>query len=886
MLRLLFASFGVCLGACTWFLDTDDARRGRPENAPSVVVDPASPSTSDDLIAHVTEPSVSSEGPVTYRFAWRCSPGCGTVEGSTVPAASTSKGQTWTVEVTPTYGALEGPTATASVTVLNSPPRLGSAGFERYDVWDDEVVRVFLDSPSDADGDVVEARYAWTIDGVPQPDTIDRLALASRPLNVGARVEAVVTISDGEVDGPAFHIGPAIARGEHGFRPLEPNKTMRQVPLVLFADPLHQRVLRFFDGAVWELRPSGPLAGWARLNIHAGVPALYGATVLYDAARARFLIFGGIDYTDGTPEASDVLYELAVPHRGGETFRVIPKHGTWPSARAFAAGVVDGAHDRGLVYGGSVIVPPGVTWSGAKRDLWSLDLTRADPTFEAVGSDLSPGELIGATWVIDDASASAYLVGGMYPTPTPTTTGNVHRLDLETLAFDPVVVATLPTARWGATMLPLPGARAALLLAGATPSLTRPGDEAYRFDFETRAFTVVPLERELAVSALVAAYFRADGRLSLTTNGRLDGGATSYAIGLENGDVDVVYEVGTTTLDVIVGGTYIVEEAATGRPVVLFGSRGGENRSTVVRAFAWEDDRFVPTPSLADEAVARSDAMPVIGENGRHAYLFGGVSIDADGYRTERFDLNRVEGAPATWQLSHAPPAPRPELFPSVMHGVAWTGVCAGAGPAFFDEGSSNIWNWTGVTYARATESEVGPATRVGGMYVGLDAGAGPRALLFGGRIGGVASNDVWLVDLCHASSPPFEERFVAPELDGEIPVPRASGSLTALMPLTGGASTRALLFGGWTTPNDTTSTLASMDLVALDADDHVTWTSLPVASGEDVPPPRADHVAFWDRAGQRLVITGGVGAPSLIFGPGGSGNTYFADVWEYRLPP
>ena len=102
----------------------------RPPGDHVVAINPSEPTAADDLMAVTPTPASDPNGdPVSYLFAW-------SVDGSAwgtdqvVPAAETSKGQTWQVEVTPTDGKKEGDPATASVVIGNTPPVVLAVSFD------------------------------------------------------------------------------------------------------------------------------------------------------------------------------------------------------------------------------------------------------------------------------------------------------------------------------------------------------------------------------------------------------------------------------------------------------------------------------------------------------------------------------------------------------------------------------------------------------------------------------------------------------------------------------------------------------------------------------------------------------------------------------------
>ena len=120
---LLPSSVVLLLAAACAPSDADKAPNTAP-GTPQVALDAASPATDADLVVVFLAQAADPEGDaVSYRFTWFQD---GAVRSDlttdTVPASATTRGQTWRVVVTPNDGALDGPVAEASATVVNTPP--------------------------------------------------------------------------------------------------------------------------------------------------------------------------------------------------------------------------------------------------------------------------------------------------------------------------------------------------------------------------------------------------------------------------------------------------------------------------------------------------------------------------------------------------------------------------------------------------------------------------------------------------------------------------------------------------------------------------------------------------------------------------------------------
>lgn len=166
-----------------------------PPGEPVVNMWPEDPRTNDDLHVFILEDAVDEDGDaVAYSYVWSVD-GEVVVEvvDAVVPAASTARGQTWTVVVTATDGEDEGGRGEGAIVVVNTPPVALSGRFDPPDPGPNDPIQVIVDY-DDPDGDVIEPFYAWTVDGAEtgwDVDTIPATSTAS-----GQTWEVVVTYHD------------------------------------------------------------------------------------------------------------------------------------------------------------------------------------------------------------------------------------------------------------------------------------------------------------------------------------------------------------------------------------------------------------------------------------------------------------------------------------------------------------------------------------------------------------------------------------------------------------------------------------------------------------------------------------------------------------------
>ncbi len=134
----------------------------------SVAISPATPRKGDVLSVALETASDAEGDPLTFRYAWSVN---GTVVTTTDTLDSTffSRMDTVSVEVTPSDGFADGPSATSAVVdVVNSEPVV-TVTMPRNHAPDYDIICNI--AVSDADGDIVDVVVTWWQDGLPYPRT-------------------------------------------------------------------------------------------------------------------------------------------------------------------------------------------------------------------------------------------------------------------------------------------------------------------------------------------------------------------------------------------------------------------------------------------------------------------------------------------------------------------------------------------------------------------------------------------------------------------------------------------------------------------------------------------------------------------------------------------
>lgn len=167
--------------------------------APTISVTPGTPTSADDLYVNVDKPSLDPEGgAVSYTYAWEMNGTATSYNTSVLPAAATTRGDIWKVEVTANdaYGA--GGVGTDTVIIDNAPPVLTLVTLTPDPPNVNDTLTCTPASATDTDGDAITYRYAWYVNG---SLVTGSSATKSSGFTTGDTVYCAVTPNDGRVDG-------------------------------------------------------------------------------------------------------------------------------------------------------------------------------------------------------------------------------------------------------------------------------------------------------------------------------------------------------------------------------------------------------------------------------------------------------------------------------------------------------------------------------------------------------------------------------------------------------------------------------------------------------------------------------------------------------------
>jgi hypothetical protein len=164
----------------------------------AVTLSPASPAEGDTVTTTVTVSDDDGDG-ITHAYAWFVD-GVQVATTESIDSSLFDKGQDIHVEVTPSDDTDTGVTVTSTAaTAVNTPPVIDSVVLLPTGLYTDDTVSAEA-TASDADGDEVTIRYAWTVDGVDPGVTATSLP-GTAYFDKHQSVAVTVTPNDGETDG-------------------------------------------------------------------------------------------------------------------------------------------------------------------------------------------------------------------------------------------------------------------------------------------------------------------------------------------------------------------------------------------------------------------------------------------------------------------------------------------------------------------------------------------------------------------------------------------------------------------------------------------------------------------------------------------------------------
>ncbi|MEZ4364801.1 MAG: DUF4215 domain-containing protein [Kofleriaceae bacterium] len=421
------------------------------------------------------------------------------------------------------------------------------------------------------------------------------------------------------------------------------------------------------------------------------------ASLAYDAARGRVVMFGGTD-------VSGALLDETWEWTGAAWVQVLPRES--PPARADAAMAYAPTLGGVILFGGGLAV-------GELRDTWRWDGAGWYP----VESAARPSVRRAAAMAFDGRRGVVELCGGQVVGPPPQVRSDCWTLDGS--GWTEVTTAT-PSARFGAAMASDPVRGELVLFGGRTqlaglladtwrrgvdgwedvsPGVAPSPRQAHAMAFDAAAGGIVLFGGMTFSNSLLADTWRWDGAAWTASTANGPSARSGHAMAFDI----------ARSQTVLVGGVPVAE-----RPWELAGD-------------LWSNAAAPAAPSIREAAAMADDGTGGL-------VLFGGWNVLPLGQTWRWFDGSWVGQAPTT-----SPPA----VSGHVMAYAPWSGkVVLFGGAGLVPPKSAETWEWDGADWAQVLGA--GPSGRTGAAMA-ADPGA-DRLILFGGDDGTLRA-DTWAYD-------------------------------------------------------------------------------------------------------------------------------------------
>ena len=238
--------------------------------APTLSIEPAAPTTVDDLTVEITADATDAGRILFYRTEWSRDGQhvLALDDETTVPSEETARDEVWSVEVSAVDDELDlGVPGTAEVTILNTAPVAQVSISPNPATVNQDLVATI--TTTDADDDGVNTGIAWTVDGDPQPDLDGLLTVPATSTEAGQTWSVTVLPDDGTDTGDAVSASVTIAAIAPDVRPaaftfcagggMASNTTTSGVlcasPLDLATTPASNGKLVWYPGPIRAIAP-------------------------------------------------------------------------------------------------------------------------------------------------------------------------------------------------------------------------------------------------------------------------------------------------------------------------------------------------------------------------------------------------------------------------------------------------------------------------------------------------------------------------------------------------------------------------------------------------------------------------------------------------------
>lgn len=135
-------------------------------DAPVIHIEPDPAGSDDNLTVVLDTAAYDGEGDaITYAYAWYLNGVDSGLSSNPLPATATTRGDVWTVYVTPNDGNIDGPAGLDSVTIGNGAPTLSSVSISPATAYTNDTLTAVPSGYSDPDGDAEGYHYQWYVNG-------------------------------------------------------------------------------------------------------------------------------------------------------------------------------------------------------------------------------------------------------------------------------------------------------------------------------------------------------------------------------------------------------------------------------------------------------------------------------------------------------------------------------------------------------------------------------------------------------------------------------------------------------------------------------------------------------------------------------------------------
>ena len=167
--------------------------------APSVSISPVAPITTENIVVNASGSTDADGHNVSYDYTWYQNGVLSNQTGSLLPSSATTKGDLWSVQVTPSDGYQNGPYTETSVEIQNASPTVDALSIDATQATTNQTLTC-TGSASDPDGDTLTASYSWT-NQTTGSVLGSSMSITLSPLSVspGDTVSCAYSVDDGSV---------------------------------------------------------------------------------------------------------------------------------------------------------------------------------------------------------------------------------------------------------------------------------------------------------------------------------------------------------------------------------------------------------------------------------------------------------------------------------------------------------------------------------------------------------------------------------------------------------------------------------------------------------------------------------------------------------------